>query len=84
VTLIGNRPNPFNPATTISFKLQQTTDYTLTIYNVRGQVVATLPGTGQPGINEVTWDASGNPSGIYFYRFQAGDFVASKKMLLMK
>ncbi|MFH1686767.1 MAG: FG-GAP-like repeat-containing protein [bacterium] len=84
VALIGASPNPFNPVTTMSFSLSTATQYRLTVYNIAGQVVRSFEGVGQAGFNQVTWDASNNASGVYFYRLQTGDFVATKKMVLMK
>lgn len=79
-----NYPNPFNPTTTISFGLPVASDYTLTIYNVQGQVVETISGAAEAGTVDVVWDAQINASGIYFYRLEAGDFSATKKMVLLK
>jgi hypothetical protein len=74
-----NYPNPFNPATTITFNVKGA--WTLNIYNVTGQVVETFEGVDS---DEVVWDASGKPSGIYFYKLEANDFTATKKMVLLK
>jgi hypothetical protein len=79
-----NYPNPFNPTTTIEFSLPYATDYTLTIYNVTGQVVDQFSGSADAGIQSITWNASGSASGIYFYKLNAGDFSATKKMVLLK
>ena len=82
--LYQNSPNPFNPTTTISFALPQAGDYTLTVYNITGQVVATFEGTADAGVVEVEWDASNLASGVYFYRLTAGEFTATKKAVLLK
>jgi hypothetical protein len=82
--LMQNYPNPFNPATTIEFMVPYTTDYSLTIYNVTGQVVNTFSGTAEAGPVTVTFDATDYSSGIYFYKLNAGDFSATKKMVLLK
>ncbi|MEW6051845.1 MAG: T9SS type A sorting domain-containing protein [Candidatus Zixiibacteriota bacterium] len=79
-----NYPNPFNPTTTIRFSLATAAHYTLTIYNLAGQKVAQFDGDGDPGEQTVRWDASGCASGIYLYRLNAGEFTASRKMLLVK
>ena len=80
-----NYPNPFNPTTTISFALPTASDYSLTIYNVNGQVVANFSGAAEAGIIDLEWDAaSNNASGIYFYKLTAGDFTDTKKMVLLK
>ncbi len=81
--LLQNYPNPFNPTTTISFTLPTTSDYTITVYNVTGQVVASHSGNGQGQI-DWTFDASKLSSGIYFYNVAAGDNSATKKMVLIK
>ncbi len=83
--LAQNQPNPFNPITDISFALPAATHVTLEIFNVLGQRVTVLAdGEFEAGIHTVSWDASRQASGIYFYRLQADKFVASKKMLLLK
>lgn len=79
-----NFPNPFNPITTISFALPVATDYDLVIYNVMGQEVATFTGHSEPGIVKVDWDAPNYASGVYLYKLTAGNFTATKKMVLLK
>ena len=80
-----NYPNPFNPLTVIHYQLPVTDYVTLKLYNVVGQLVATLVNeVKQPGNYEVTWDASGQPSGIYIYRLTAGNRAESRKMVLLK
>jgi hypothetical protein len=79
-----NYPNPFNPVTTISFNLPVASEYTLTIYNVTGQVVTQFAGEVEAGVVSIEWDASTNASGMYFYKLNAGDFSATKKMVLLK
>ncbi len=83
--LLQNFPNPFNPATTISFALPEASDVELIIYNIAGQEVTRLiNGHFEAGVHSIEWDASAKASGIYFYRLRAGDFVESKKMVLLK
>ncbi len=88
--LAQNHPNPFNPATQISYHLPRATDVRLAVYTVNGQQVRILAnGTQSAGIKTVTWNARDDrgrkmSSGIYFYRLQAGDFIAVKKMLLLQ
>jgi len=83
--LYQNYPNPFNPSTTISYDLPQRSRVKLTIHNLLGQEVATLVnGEQEPGRYSVKFDASGLPSGIYFYRLEAGNFIEQKKMILIK
>ncbi len=80
-----NYPNPFNPATTITYDLPVRAKVKLVIYNLLGQEVATLVnGEQEPGRYNVKFDASGLPSGVYFYRLEAGKFVDVKKMILIK
>lgn len=83
--LSQNRPNPFNPITEISFDLPAASDVQLDIYNITGQRVATLVnGHLEAGHHAFSWDGSGVSSGIYLYRLQAGEFVGSRKMVLLK
>ena len=83
--LFPSYPNPFNPQTTIRFGLPEPSLVNLTIYNLRGRKVATLvEGFRQAGYHDVTWDAAGLASGLYFYRIQAGNFTALQKMVLLK
>jgi hypothetical protein len=80
-----NYPNPFNPSTTIQFSLPKASDTKLTVYNVLGQRVATLVNEHMTaGVHSVQFDARSIASGVYFYRLEAGSFVTSKKMLLLK
>jgi hypothetical protein len=85
-----NMPNPFNPSTQISFALPSAAQVNLTVFNVLGQQVRTLVDDYMPaGYQTVTWDGTDNTgvtvaSGVYFYRIAAGEFAATKKMLLLK
>ncbi len=82
---LQNYPNPFNPVTTIAFNLPQAEKATLTIYNVIGEKVATLAdGYFSAGSHSVTWNATGYASGIYFYRFEAGTYAITNKLLFAK
>ena len=84
-SLNQNYPNPFNPATTIEYSLPNAGDVTLIIYNLLGEEVARLIDSYQPsGEHNTTWNASNVSSGIYFFRLQAGDFVQTRKMVLLK
>jgi photosystem II stability/assembly factor-like uncharacterized protein len=84
-TLRQNYPNPFNPTTMIEFTLPERAFITIKVVNLLGQEVATLVAEEVPaGTHRTTWDASGFPSGIYFARLEASNFVATKKMVLMK
>jgi hypothetical protein len=83
--LCQNYPNPFNPITKVSFSLPYACEIRLEILNILGQKVATLAeGKYEAGSHEISWDASGVASGIYLYRLEAEDFVATKKMTLIK
>ena len=80
-----NYPNPFNPTTTFVVSLPQASDVKVMIYNVLGQQVAVLQnGKMQAGEHKFTFDASQFASGMYFYRVEANNFRAVKKMLLVK
>lgn len=83
--LSQNYPNPFNPSTTMSYELPVRSDVLLKIYNLLGQEVATLVNeTQEPGFKTIQWNASGVASGMYFYRLEAGDFVETRKLVLLK
>jgi flagellar hook assembly protein FlgD len=88
--LYHNYPNPFNPATTIRYAIPQAERVTLRVYNILGQQVASLvDGRQEAGFYAAQWDGKdargrGVASGIYFYRIQAGKFVRTEKMLLLK
>lgn len=80
-----NYPNPFNPATSISFDIPQVSDVKLAVYNSLGQEVAVLVNTSlQPGKYTYNFDASSVPSGVYFYRIKANEFIETKRMMLIK
>ena len=80
-----NYPNPFNPATTISYSLPLKSQVELVIYNTLGESVMQLVNEEkEAGRYSVEFNATSLPSGIYFYRLQAGSFVETKKMVLMK
>ena len=80
-----NRPNPFNPVTTISFGLPEATRVKLTVYNLLGQRAALLADeVRQPGYYQVTWNAEGFPSGLYFFMFETEGLKYKGKMLLLK
>jgi hypothetical protein len=88
-SLDQNYPNPFNPATKISFSIPESGNIKLSVYNLIGEEVAILrEGFTEAGRYDVNFNAQSAegvlPSGIYFYRLQAGDFVQVKKMSLMK
>jgi hypothetical protein len=80
-----NFPNPFNPTTSIQYQVSGTSNVTIKVYDVLGKDVATLVNeTKTPGKYEVKFDGSTLSSGIYFYKLTAGDFIQTKKLILMK
>ena len=84
-TLSQNYPNPFNPVTKITYRLVTSGDVRLTVYNLRGEKVATLvDARRQPGEHTVQWDGGLQSSGLYFYTLNAAGMEATKKMLLIR
>lgn len=84
-SLSQNYPNPFNPSTVISYQLSALSNVVLKVYDVLGREIATLVDEYKPAGNyEINFDASRLSSGTYFYRLQAGDFTAAKKLVLLK
>jgi len=80
-----NYPNPFNPITNIDFDLPKASFVSIVIYNELGQKIRDLVNQSmQPGSYKVDFDATNLPSGVYFYRINAGTFVQTKKMVLTK
>jgi len=80
-----NYPNPLNPTTTIEYSLPQRSDIQITIYDLVGRKVTTLVSeTQDAGYKSVQWDASNISSGMYFYQIMAGEFVWTRKMLVLK
>lgn len=78
-------PNPFNPATQISYDVPATMSVTLYVYDVLGRTVRTLvDGVQDAGRYDVTFDATNLASGIYYYRMEAGTFAETRQMLLVK
>jgi len=85
VQLLPNYPNPFNPATTISFVVPERMPVQLTVHDVAGRVVVTLTDdVRDAGVHHFTWNAEGIASGIYFAKLQAGKTELSRKMVLLK
>ena len=78
-------PNPFNASTIIKYELPYQTQVTIEIFNILGQQVTSLQDALQPaGYHQVIWQPEDTPSGIYFYKLQAGDYIETKKMMLVK
>jgi hypothetical protein len=83
--LLQNFPNPFNPSTKIKYDLPKAGKVKIEIFNLLGQKVATLLNEQMPaGSHEIEFTAKDLPSGIYLYRIEAGSYIDTKKMLLMK
>ncbi len=83
--LSQNYPNPFNPTTTIRYTVPQTRFVSLKVYDILGRLVKTLVNEQElPGTHEVRFNGSGISSGVYFYRLEAGEYVATKKFVLLK
>ena len=85
-----NYPNPFNPSTTISFDLPAPEEVTLTIFNIRGEIVRTLANTLlSAGVHKIEWDGKDDSqlpitTGVYFYRLAASGFSSVKKLIFLK
>ena len=83
--LYQNYPNPFNPSTTINYSIPEIVFVSISVYDVLGNEIATLVNEEKPaGSYEINFNATNLSSGIYFQRLQAGSFVDTKKMMLMK
>ena len=88
--LFQNFPNPFNPFTTLQYKLPQDSYVDVTIYDMLGNVVNNLVNANQSsGYKSLQWNATNNQgevvsAGVYLYKIQAGDFADTKKMVLLK
>ncbi|MGH7454082.1 MAG: T9SS type A sorting domain-containing protein, partial [bacterium] len=83
--LSQNYPNPFNPVTGVQFSVVSNQWVSLKVYDVLGNEVATLVNEKKPaGFYRVSFDAKGLVSGVYFYRLQAGNFAATRKLLLVR
>ena len=85
VSLSQNYPNPFNMSTMIKYELPTHSRVTIDIYDVLGRKVSTLEDAVRPaGYHELIWNAEGLSSGVYFYKLQAGDYIKTRKMMLIK
>jgi hypothetical protein len=84
-SLEQNYPNPFNPVTNINFALPETEFVTLTVFNLLGETIDVLVRNQLPaGRHQVKFDAGNIPSGIYLYRIDAGEYTATRKMIILK
>jgi len=78
-------PNPFNPTTTISYDVSALSNVNINIYNINGQLVEVLSNKlHQSGVYNVTWNAEGYTSGVYFVKLISGEFVDTQKIMLIK
>ena len=83
--LSNNYPNPFNPSTKIKYSVPQLSRVIIKVFDILGNEIETLVNVEkQPGTYEINWYATNLPSGVYFYQLRAGNFVQTKKMVLMK
>ena len=83
--LSQNFPNPFNPTTKINFSVPELSFVTLKVFDVLGSEISTLAKEEKPaGVYELIWNAADLPSGVYFYQLKAGDFIQTKKMILLR
>lgn len=83
--LFANYPNPFNPSTKIRYAISETVFTSLIVYSLLGQVVATLINEEKtPGVYEVNFESANITSGTYLYKLQAGNFINTKKMILLR
>ena len=83
--LLQNYPNPFNPTTIIGYTLPQQSRVTLSLYNMLGQCVATLvDGAQEAGYHAAVFNGTGLASGVYIYRLQAGKYVQSRMLDLVR
>jgi hypothetical protein len=84
-SLSQNYPNPFNPSTIISYQLPMNSHVVLKVYDILGREVMTLVSEReQAGTHSAKFDGASLPSGVYFYRLQAGNFRETKKLMLLK
>ncbi len=83
--LYQNYPNPLNPSTNIKYSVPQKSQVQIKVFDVLGNEIETIVNEQKPiGTYEITWDAANLPSGVYFYQLKAGDFIQTKKMVLLR
>jgi hypothetical protein len=84
-SLEQNYPNPFNPSTTLRYEIPEGSFVTLKVYDVLGNEIVTLVNEEKPaGTYKLTWNAANLPNGVYFYTLSTGNFLSTKKMVLLK
>ncbi|MGA8263293.1 MAG: T9SS type A sorting domain-containing protein, partial [Ignavibacteriaceae bacterium] len=80
-----NYPNPFNPTTNIEYSITRSGYVTIKVFNILCKLVSTLvQEEKQPGNYKVQFNGAAFPSGVYFYRMQAGNYTETKKFILLK
>jgi hypothetical protein len=83
--LSQNYPNPFNPSTKIKYNIPNRSNVILRIYDILGKEIETLVNEEKSaGLYEINWNASKLSSGVYFYQIKAGEYISTKKMILLK
>ena len=84
-TLYQNYPNPFNPATTIKYSIPKASFVTLKVYDILGREINTLVNKEQKvGVYKIQFNSNKLSSGVYFYKITAGNFVNTKKFIILK
>ena len=84
-SLYQNYPNPFNPITHVNYSLPESSNIVIKVFDILGNEIETLVDEEKPaGSYEVEFDATGLPSGVYFYQLRSGEFISTKKMILSK
>ena len=84
-TLYQNYPNPFNPDTKIKYYVPQSSRVQITVYDILSNKIAMLVNEEKPaGSYEIKFDASGLPSGVYFYQLKVDKFIKTNKMILLR
>ena len=84
-SLSNNYPNPFNPSTKISYTIPKRSNVNIKVFNLLGsEVVELINDEVEAGSYDIEFNAVKLPSGVYFYRIQSGNFIDTKKMILLK
>ncbi len=84
LTMINIYPNPFSNSTTLSYELQQPSSVQISIYNHLGKQFDLIHQNQSSGPQQIIWNAEGLPSGVYYFRLQTGDKIASGKMVVVE
>ena len=84
-SLFNIYPNPFNPVTNIIYGLPEHVNVQIIVYDLLGKQIATLMNQLQtPGYHSINWNADNHPSGVYFVKIVAGDYINTQKLMLVK